>query len=212
MVEPWFAVFLTSIVPGAGHWYAGYKLRGVLFAIIAYLVIGAISIVALFLLHYHQSASPGKTILFSTCCIFIILGMWLFLLRNTYLTSRGRNLKQQVGMKSVDCKNAWFYAFFSRIIPGLGQILCGRIFRGLFLFIVYIVMTGFFAGLLLSVLRVMLLIIIVIDAFNCGQSIGPSTYNISIKLFLFITCGILGTNLIFPLSILKFVEWICGGI
>lgn len=207
MLDAGLVVFLTSIIPGSGHWYAGHKWRGSTFFISGYLLIGGLSTIALKLLCYTASLKTRHMILFSLLCMFAILAVWIWLLRDAYLITYRINLRQGVSEKQIKFyKNAWFCAFFSRVIPGFGQIFAGRVVRGIIFILLYILTVKFFVGFFLSILKVIVLAVIVRDAFECGQTLYPSNYKMNSRLFLFIAVGIMWTNLIFPSLIFKLVK------
>lgn len=173
------AVFLTSIIPGGGHWYAGDKRRAITLFLTGYLLIGGLSAIALKTLCYSPSLKTTTAVFAALLCMFAILAVWIWLLRDAYFAAYRINLEQgELQERDKFYKNAWFCALFSRVMPGAGQIFAGRVIRGIGFLLLYILAAKFFTGIFLSMLRIVLLSVIVRDAFKCGQVIYPSNCNI----------------------------------
>jgi signal peptidase I len=211
MLDPWLAVFLTSVVPGAGHWYIGHKLRGIVFLILVYSIIGFLLNASLFLLSSFSSQEIFQTISIGLLFAIIALYIWFLIMRDAYQKTHHSNLKKGIISKNSKFnKSAWFYVFISRIFPGLGQIFLGRIIRGLMFIISYFLVARFSIVVFSSIARVVILIIAIIDTFNCAQSVTSSAYNLNWKISVFIISGIIWTNLLFPLSIFKLTKLMGG--
>ncbi|WP_348256312.1 signal peptidase I [Leptolyngbya sp. PL-A3] len=127
--EPWLAVLLSHALPGIGQFYAGARVRGLVFLLAYILSIG------IFLWALISDAGNGLTILVG---IGAALLLWFVNLFDAHASAKRANAtafeQQRKGVK-----DPWLGVFLSNLIPGLGHLYFRKILIGLGLFILSII-------------------------------------------------------------------------
>jgi signal peptidase I len=198
--DPWLAALLSTMLPGAGHIYAGRKWRGLTFIalmLVCFLVV--ILAFGCFLLADDKIISRKLlvTALTGILVIAIVAVCSLFdayRIANRY--SPGHIHACNHGSKS------WFAAFLSYALPGLGQLYNRQIIKGLALLI-----AGMAVSVCepepfrLSVLGSLLRLIGLRDAFDSAQKLnGRGDRFLDQKPALLIFIGIMLTLQVIPLQ------------
>jgi signal peptidase I len=109
--EPWFAVILSSLIPGLGQIYSQQVLRGVIWLLLLW---GLAGLGVWLILNPTTSFSLG---------ILALVGSWVLSivhLFDAHFCARHHNSSDfEATRKSVE--DPWLAVFLSRIIPGLGH-------------------------------------------------------------------------------------------
>lgn len=141
--DPWLAVLLSKVFPGAGHLYGGEKRRGLVFMgrAVALLVVGIASIAGFLMTDHAQNARVYGVVMFAAFFIFIILS--IVVLFDAYRTTKRRSSLNAPEASIPGQKKPWLATFLSAIIPGIGQLYNRQIIKGLLLIVAAVVVGGF---------------------------------------------------------------------
>jgi signal peptidase I len=129
--DPWLAVFLSDMFPGAGHLYCGARARGVFFiiasiALIAVIVFGG----AAFLL--SPDTQHGRTyVLISSAASLAFIVVSIYVYFDAYKVAKRRNPGYGQRVSVPGYRKAWLAAFLSAIIPGIGQFYNRQVLKGI---------------------------------------------------------------------------------
>ena len=127
--EPWLAVVLSKLLPGIGQMYAGYWLKGLIFAI-SYLCLNVFGAWAVF-------SDAGDTRVGMIC---LLLGMIVLIvaLLDAHRGAKRQNSEAFETARRSD-KDPWLATFLSLWIPGLGHLYLGKWLIGIGLFVLFVV-------------------------------------------------------------------------
>lgn len=163
--QPWLAVCLSWILPGAGHVYAGYPATGV--AVFVALVLCWVSVSWLVASCWAHSFTVGAAVL-----LILLIGEILVCV-DVYRKSKKCN-SPEFEQDRKAAKDPWLGLFLSLFFPGLGH---AYLRRWVWLFIhalVYMVLQSMCGYLLNGVLAIavstLYSAIVMVHAFACGRS------------------------------------------
>jgi signal peptidase I len=172
MKEPWLAVFLTQLLPGIGHIYAGNKAKGVTILLL-YVLLGLMILLGLALFLYGDT---GRwTILILAIVVasgLLALSLQLYALFNSHKTARIYNSQHHIDPPQAK-KKPWLAVFLTLFLPGLGQFYNKSIVKGI-VFLIFIVAVWIAEEVhyLLSFLAFPLYLIAMKDAFETAGRIN----------------------------------------
>ena len=124
--SPWYAVNLSLLFPGVGHFYGGQPLRGMLWFGLG---------VALLLLTVWAFLGAHGNIQLGAGCLGMGLVLWVFSVIDAYgCLSQGpkqvfRSFASQASQDGT-AKDVWFSVFLSQLLPGLGHLYANRLVAG----------------------------------------------------------------------------------
>lgn len=175
MKHPWFAVFLSVLLPGAGQIYGEKRLRGVIFIFVYALlsVIGITGIVGFILL--EDAAMSRLFILTTLISIIIILIFSIYILFDAYKIAKAYNVNQQINIDKDNKKKAWLAALLTYLFCGIGQFYNKQIIKGcaflITAIILYIIADKYY---IFQILLFPLYLFAMKDAFDSAERINGS--------------------------------------
>ncbi|WP_367288084.1 signal peptidase I [Laspinema palackyanum] len=141
--QPWIAVILSRIIPGAGQIYAGNLFRGL---IIIAVWLGS------FGLFLWSLLLPTINWLLTLLALLIILGLTLWNLFDAHASARKSNSPQFENLRKSK-KDPWLAVFLSLLFPGLGHFYIKKIGEGLVFAIATIVVAVLAPKIFVVILR-----------------------------------------------------------
>jgi signal peptidase I len=128
----WKAVFLTGLFTGAGHLYAGARLRGIfLIAFAIILSLTAFGGMAGFLALDAQAAARASMIV-SLGSLLLISVIHIAALFDAHKAARKFNSDHGLIVDTTGRKKAWLAMFLSLFLfPGIGQFYNGQVVKGI---------------------------------------------------------------------------------
>lgn len=190
--EPWLAVFLSTLFPGAGQIYAGRKSKGIFFIFINIaLFLIATGSLLFFIFSVTTQTTSILALFIAIASGFIIFIFGIYVLFNAYKVAKKYNAKHDLTLETDIKKKPWLAVFLSWILPGIGQFYNKQFLKG-FGFIIcsaflYIVHTMYYP---LFFLLIPLYLFAIKDAFEAAEKINGSNQklfeqgNRSIRTFL----------------------------
>lgn len=175
MKQPWLAVFLSNLLPGAGQIYGGNKSKGIsfVFIFVFLFLIAATSFIGFLLL--NDAETSRWFALISVITGFIIFIFSIFVLFDAYKVAKKYNAKHHLNIKANIKKKPWLAVFLSYIFPGIGQFYNKQLLKGIafvicaiFLYIVHVIFYPLFFLLL------PLYFFAIKDAFDSAEKINGS--------------------------------------
>lgn len=124
--SPWYAVNLSLLFPGVGHFYGGQLLRGML-----WLGLG----VTLLLLTVWAFLGANGNVQLGAGCLGMGLVLWVFSVIDAYSCLSQtpkqvfRSFASQTRLDGT-AKDVWFSVFLSQLLPGLGHLYANRLVAG----------------------------------------------------------------------------------
>jgi len=124
--SPWYAVNLSLLFPGLGHFYGGQIGRGLLWLILG---IGLLATTIWAFLGANGDVQIGAG------CLGMGLVLWVFSVIDAY-SCLSQAPKQQFRSfasqerKDKTVKDIWFSVFLSQLLPGLGHLQANRLVAG----------------------------------------------------------------------------------
>ncbi|MFP4054633.1 MAG: hypothetical protein ACLFV7_12300 [Phycisphaerae bacterium] len=114
--EPWLAVNLSLLLPGAGQFYSGSWIRGAVLLVswLACLATGAWLTASELLPWYAAAGVLGAA-----------AGVWAYSLSNAHRLAKQLNTKN-MEQKRRSAKDPYLAAFLARVLPGAGHLYLGR--------------------------------------------------------------------------------------
>lgn len=173
--QPWLAVFLSALLPGAGQIYGGNKSKGISFVFI-FILLFLIAVTSFIGFLFLDDAETSRWFaLISVSAGFIIFIFSIFVLFDAYKVAKKYNAKHHLNIKADIKKKAWLAVFLSYIFPGIGQFYNKQLLKGIsfvicaiFLYIVHIIFYSSFFLLL------PLYFFAIKDAFDSAEKINGS--------------------------------------
>lgn len=129
--EPWFAVNLSSILPGVGQIYAGQTIKG------AIILAGYILLVTLglfLILNPTNNALIGLLILLPSLTILPIWNLF-----DAYRSAQKKN-SPEFKLERKKSKDAWLAVYLSSFIPGIGHGYLKKWLSGLAFFVLFLML------------------------------------------------------------------------
>jgi signal peptidase I len=139
--QPWLAVFLSLLWPGAGQLYGGNRVRGIsLMAIYFFLYILGAGSVLFFVLLKDKTLSQLMGLLFiaSGASLFIIS---IYALFDAHRVAKKFNANNNIEPDPFAIKNPWLAVFLSAMLTGLGQLYNKQWLKGFFFILCFAVIS-----------------------------------------------------------------------
>ena len=131
MKQPWKAVYLTTLFPGAGNVYAGARSKGIVlvsFAIILdLLLLGGLAA----FLSFDDQSRARSGMLTAFISLFFLVPISLYALFDSHKSARKFNDAHSILSDPKAVKKSWLAVFLSAIFPGLGQFYNGQVLKGI---------------------------------------------------------------------------------
>lgn len=191
--QPWKAVFLSLLLPGAGQIYGGNKSRGIIFIFVyisLYLSLSSGFLGFLFL----EDAQTSR--LFALIAIASGVGLFIFsiyVLFNAYKLAKNYNANHHLTIEKDIKKKPWLSVFLSYLVPGIGQFYNKQTLKAI-AFIIIAVGFNYIAGIyyLFFIILMPFYLFVLKDAFDSAEKINGSNQkflekeNIVIKIFVIV--------------------------
>lgn len=129
--EPWFAVNLSSILPGVGQIYAGQLIKGVII-LAGYILLGALGL--LLILNPTNNPLIGFLVLLPALTIFPIWNLF-----DSYYSAQKQN-SPEFKVERKKNKDPWLAVYLSSFIPGIGHGYLKKWLAGLAFFAVFLML------------------------------------------------------------------------
>jgi signal peptidase I len=178
--QPWLAVFLSFLLPGAGQLYGGKSSRGIFFITITFILYGLGVSFLYFFLSSDDAALSRSFGMWSIISWVVLFTIGIYSLFDAYKTARQFNADHHVETEPFQKKNPWFALFLSKILPGLGQ-LYNRQWLKVLLFIIGLIIISVTVQFhyLFSLLFLPLSLSALIDAFDSAARMNGSEQRLS---------------------------------
>lgn len=129
--QPWRAVFLTSLLPGAGHIYGGEAAKGVFLISLTLIfcftfVFGMIGFIS-----EEDAAASRGLMLITVASATIGLLIEVYALFNAFKVTTDFNARQGPAPENADQRKSWLAAFLSLLFPGVGQFYNRQVLKGI---------------------------------------------------------------------------------
>ena len=176
MKEPWLAVFLSTLWPGAGQMYRGEKSRGIFFVItwLAILFLTALSVYEF--LATEDAGTARFLLIVAAASAVIVLLFGMYALFDAYAIARDYNARHGVSAASTVARKPWLAVFLSYLLPGIGHLYAKQTVRGTILLVAALVV---FAAesewLVFSLASVLLSFFAMKDAFDSAGDMNGSS-------------------------------------
>lgn len=121
--EPWLAVVLALVFPGAGHYYVGDRRAAPLIAL---------AVIALIGLGATLMLSPGGSMLLAFALLGLVPLLYVGSAVHAHALAR-RTDSPEFDSARRSRRDGWKAVFFSDLLPGVGQCYAGRWIPGLLL-------------------------------------------------------------------------------
>ena len=175
--HPWKAVFLTGLFTGAGHLYAGARLRGIfLIAFAIILSLAAFGGMAGFLVLDAQAAARASMFV-SLGSLLLISVIHIAALLDAHKAARKFNSDCGLIVDTTGRKKAWLAMFLSYfLLPGIGQFYNGQVVKGIgFVVAILCVFAGEDIFYPFSLLALALYFFSIKDAFDSAEKRNGSS-------------------------------------
>lgn len=172
--QPWLAVFLSNLFPGAGQIYAGSKSKGIFFIVLGCSLF-LITAAGLCLFIFTDDASLSRMYGFIGLIAGIIATIFgIYALFDAYKTAKNYNAEHALNLEAVK-KKPWLAVFLSNIFPGIGQFYNRQMLKGI-LFIICALLLYVVVGLYYALFffLVPFYLFAMKDAFESSEKINGS--------------------------------------
>lgn len=173
--QPWLAVFLSQLLPGAGQIYGGKKTRGILF-LFTLLFISLIVLISFYeFLFLEDAATTRLSAIVGIVSILILFVLSIYVLFDAHKVVRNYNTEHHLSIEKSIKRKPWLAVFLSYLLPGIGQFYNKQTFKGIALLIttvaLYIASTIYYQ---LFILLIPLYFFALKDAFDSTEKINGS--------------------------------------
>jgi signal peptidase I len=169
--HPWLAVFLSSLLSGAGQIYAGKKLRGIIFISLWILLSAAALTCGVYFFVSDNVAGFPLAVLFVAVTIATFL-IGIYALFDAYRMANKYNTQHNLIPAGIK-KKPWLAVFLSYTFPGIGQFYNKQILKGLAFIIGTIVLLLIDRiHYLFAVFLIPLYFFVIKDAFESAEKIN----------------------------------------
>ncbi len=137
--QPWLAVLLSDLLPGAGQIYGGKRSRGLLF-IAAFLFLSAIMASGCYGFFSFEDITLARFCGgIAAGALLVLSAVSLYALFDAYNVTNRCDARRDMSAPVTAGKKPWLGVFLSNLIPGLGQWYVGRKMKG-FAFLIFAVL------------------------------------------------------------------------
>jgi signal peptidase I len=197
--EPWLAVNLSKLLPGAGQIYAGKPLKGYVILLSFVLLVG---ISGWLLLNPTSNILVGSIVL---TFAGLILPIWnLF---DAHSSAKSRN-SGEFESERTQSKDAWLAVFLSGFIPGLGHAYLRKRLSSVLFFAVFIAVciVGSSQNPMIALLATVLQAILFLVAFYHVYVSAPVLRERSRRTIVLFIAGCIGFSYILPFLSALFIR------
>lgn len=138
--EPWLAVLLSDLLPGAGQIYGGERSRGVFFIVFSLALFAAIASGFYGFLSLEDAATSRSLGLLAVIATLILLVLSLYVLFDAFKAAKNYNSSHDLSIPDTIKKKPWLAVFLSNLFPGLGQFYTRQKIKGLALLIAALIL------------------------------------------------------------------------
>ncbi len=138
--QPWLAVFLSDLLPGAGQIYGGEKSRGVFFIVVSFSLLATMASGFYGFLFLKDAATSRSLGLIAVIATLILLVLSIYALFDAFKVTRNYNSRHNLSTPDAIKKKPWLAVFLSNLFPGLGQFYTRQKIKGLALLIAALVL------------------------------------------------------------------------
>ena len=174
--DPWLAVLLSWVFPGAGQIYSNAKARGIFFIslIIALYVAMVFGLFGFLLTEGVQRARAYLKIVPAGMLVMFVVR--IYVLFDAYIVTKRRNPDDAQTPAVARYRKAWLAAFLSTIIPGVGQFYNRQVIKGIALLAALVIMILFEHDYPLLIIPGLLVYVFGIkDAFDSAEAANGSS-------------------------------------
>ncbi len=173
--DPWLAVLLSKVFPGAGQVYGGEKARGVFFISLTIVLYSAMVLGALAFLISENAQNARTYAVIVPTAMLVMFALSIYVLFDAYKVTKRRNPDTPQTAAVAGYRKAWLAAFLSSIIPGVGQFYNRNVIKGVVLLAAAITI-GVFEDHYASLIIISLLVYVfgIKDAFDSAEALNGS--------------------------------------
>lgn len=175
MKQPWLAVFLSFLLPGAGEIYAGKRNRGIILTALWICLFSVGLSCTLIFLSTGSDQTARQFLSIAAATWFLTPLLLLFSLIDSYKAANAFNTANGTPLIAT-VKKSWLAVFLSTLLPGIGQFYNLQILKGIS-FIIATVVLALIAKIhySLEVLLFPLYFFALKDAFESSEIINRSS-------------------------------------